>query len=731
MVSSAYVAKIFTNDDSDVLLQYGLSGATKTPDWTGNRTDQGQLSFTVGTYALKIELYQKSRFGSSTLWGVASVPLHDLLPGIIVKADVVKQQPTSPITIMGKLYIELSPVSLVRRINLEICKAGLRRYAASTSLHVVYEVLHHLREANLPRSVTWIDTAVVYLRAILQYIARHPSCVATNPALRDKNAVKDVIFQIECQITYFWKAYLPSVKAAGTAIPSLAEDLFPTVTKAVILIYSFINHYQACAYAVVRPLNLACHDAFYDVQLRLLILRAKMQDLYGKAHPLDISLSAFCRLVAHRSSERFSGCKLLSGRYQDLLSCIRNESMVVALLDAYKSTIDESTVRERKEGASFAGYRSAARRLMTTLARDTDLLPSNLIIKDSSLRAESQPISHGIPTQVSEQERGGYGIVRWGKMYDASSKKDVHVAIKTIIKCTSQDIKKTYIEVLVGWTLNHPRLLSTEGITRSIGGLGQISIVSRRMRGNLSDRIRARDFVSRRDEDKLKQLNRWLTQIAEGLVYMHEEGVIHGDLHGRNIFIHGGSGTNEDIVIGDFGVSVYADAYSKAFDSTRSGKANFLAPELIPPEDVTQERRLPPQALLSPGISKSLVPPMRAIRGSPTSTSTRVGIPPAAIAQLSGIPMEQISPSRRPTKQSDLFSFAMLFIELYSGEEPFARYDVATTRSKIMQGERPDMPVLVQNMQRLKTRISICWQQQPLRREDAHRLLLDLRQLPQ
>lgn len=133
-----------------------------------------------------------------------------------------------------------------------------------------------------------------------------------------------------------------------------------------------------------------------------------------------------------------------------------------------------------------------------------------------------------------------------------------------------------------------------------------------------------------------------LKQIADGIKYMHDEGVVHGDLRGvsltvflchrtltvfpwyfqANIFLK----TDHNVVIGDFGLSIYVDAASNAFNSTRSGNERYLAPELSMPTVTDDE-----------------------LKNNTT---------------LYGVPTELISRSNRPSKASDLFSFAMLCVEV-------------------------------------------------------------------
>lgn len=70
-------------------------------------------------------------------------------------------------------------------------------------------------------------------------------------------------------------------------------------------------------------------------------------------------------------------------------------------------------------------------------------------------------------------------------------------------------------------------------------------------------------------------------QIALGLVYLHAEGIVHGDLHAGNILVdkHG------TIRLADFGLSLLSEGTAYNYGSQHGGGAvHYTAPELIDPE---------------------------------------------------------------------------------------------------------------------------------------------------
>jgi serine/threonine protein kinase len=83
---------------------------------------------------------------------------------------------------------------------------------------------------------------------------------------------------------------------------------------------------------------------------------------------------------------------------------------------------------------------------------------------------------------------------------------------------------------------------------------------------------------------KLKRFN-YLTQIADGLDYMHSKGFLHRDICPRNIMVN-----KEDVVkLIDFGLCIPSTAdFTKP--GNRTGTPNYLAPELI--KRITTDHRV-------------------------------------------------------------------------------------------------------------------------------------------
>ncbi|KAJ8593427.1 kinase-like protein [Rhizopogon salebrosus TDB-379] len=125
--------------------------------------------------------------------------------------------------------------------------------------------------------------------------------------------------------------------------------------------------------------------------------------------------------------------------------------------------------------------------------------------------------------------------------------------------------------------LKHPNILHVHGYTSGFGPF--MAIVSPwAEKGNLTT------YLEDEKETNLSLIRRFLLvsalsiiYIVDGLQYLHTNNIIHGDLTGPNVLIHG----NGTACLADFGLSVVA-SWTSAFH----GNFRWMAPELLgEPED--------------------------------------------------------------------------------------------------------------------------------------------------
>ncbi|KAF9643939.1 kinase-like protein [Thelephora ganbajun] len=166
--------------------------------------------------------------------------------------------------------------------------------------------------------------------------------------------------------------------------------------------------------------------------------------------------------------------------------------------------------------------------------------------------------------------RGGFGDV-WKREYQGQQ-----VAVKVLRIYANSDLRKIirrFCKEFVTWkTLRHPNVLPLLGVAISET---QFAMVSEWMpNGNINH------FV----EEHL-DVNRFelLGDVARGLIYMHEQGMVHGDLKGANILIDETSHAR----LADFGLlTIISDTTkpSSSTPSTQGGTYRWMSPELFLPE---------------------------------------------------------------------------------------------------------------------------------------------------
>ncbi|KAG1845633.1 kinase-like domain-containing protein [Suillus tomentosus] len=247
------------------------------------------------------------------------------------------------------------------------------------------------------------------------------------------------------------------------------------------------------------------------------------------------------------------------------------------------------------------------------------------------------------PTSIRKQSEyptssGGLGdIWRCSRMIDSTST-EVHmmspsgcesrrlisvgqVAVKAIRitdvrnkEAVQKAKKRLRREVAVWARLRHAHVLTLHG---TVSGFGQLpALVSEWMHNGALDGYLERTSLTMGQKLKL------LKQVVDGLRYLHEQKVIHGDLTSTNVVIdHDGNA-----FLADFGLSVaLAEADRSYYNSHSSGAVRWIAPELL-------------------GSSEP--------QNTPDGSDSDVDLP-------------------KPNSQSDVFSLGCIMLHVFSGRLPF------------------------------------------------------------
>lgn len=259
-------------------------------------------------------------------------------------------------------------------------------------------------------------------------------------------------------------------------------------------------------------------------------------------------------------------------------------------------------------------------------------IPSNIVDDNLAPVIEARPVAFdadpfAIPStsvkklSVFATSSGGLGDI-WMCSMTIDPATSLEVAVKTIRitdirneEAVQKAKKRLRREVAVWIRLRHAHVLTLYG---TVSGFGQLpALVSKWMHNGALEGYLERTNLTM--EQKLKLLK----QVVDGLRYLHEQKVIHGDLTSTNVVID----RDGNAFLADFGLSVaLAEGDRSYYNSYSSGAVRWSAPELI---------------------------------GSPEPES------------ISDSDHDSDFNFPKPNSQSDVFSLGCIMLHVFSGRHPF------------------------------------------------------------
>ncbi|KAJ7827425.1 kinase-like domain-containing protein [Mycena leptocephala] len=212
-------------------------------------------------------------------------------------------------------------------------------------------------------------------------------------------------------------------------------------------------------------------------------------------------------------------------------------------------------------------FRRRAHRLLNILADLLKILPEELSVHGVVLLSD-RPVKYG-----------GFADIYHGK-YTNTEGQDVEVALKVlkIFQDQSDDgrhllLQKFAKEALVWQYLKHPNIVKFHGVDVTTFPAPTMAMVSSWMsQGNVLNYMAGNSPVSRYSITLLDD-------IIQGLMYLHAENIVHGDLCGRNILID-----ERRAFLTDFGLAAFVELDTSIKTSTRKGSTRWMAPELLLPD---------------------------------------------------------------------------------------------------------------------------------------------------
>ncbi|KAF9789584.1 kinase-like domain-containing protein [Thelephora terrestris] len=341
-----------------------------------------------------------------------------------------------------------------------------------------------------------------------------------------------------------------------------------------------------------------------------------------------------------RTGERKRSSKKIRSRLADFFqSLLVSEPEIKRLVNDMDQRLENQTMSDKERRRLF-------NELCKTCSRRR-VIPDSMYIPDRSNEATVE-YTGGFAT-VSRSAYGGH-----------------QVAIKVINVYTNtlNTTRSGFCREVVAWKhLRHPNILPLLGVTFDDD---YFSMVSEWMdNGNINE------FILKDPDANRTAL---LADVANGLKYMHDLSIVHGDIKGANILI------NKDRrgCIADFslttitgvgshpahGVTPIATTFSgdTLMSFTAGGTYRWMSPELLDPDQF-------------------------------------------------GIPKEE---EGRPTRQSDCYALGMVIYEVLCGHSPFIEKENSLMlTSEIVNGVRPTKPEGAERLgfnNELWTIVERCWQ---------------------
>ncbi|THH19668.1 hypothetical protein EUX98_g8727 [Antrodiella citrinella] len=349
-------------------------------------------------------------------------------------------------------------------------------------------------------------------------------------------------------------------------------------------------------------------------------------------------------------------------RTDDVEQPLASTEEAQVVLDEMWKVLDSPVLPTAHTGGSpFFVYRNSLRKLCLKVAIRHDILPTALILKEVHVIEGIECGGGGFADVYCGTFRGEKVALKRLRIYLMSS------------QIQKQEIKKAFCRESILWkNLVHDHILPFLGVAEDAFKGAICMVLPWQERGSLRHYLEAQKQVEEMSDEQIAlAVDRWLYQTGLGLEYLHEEGIVHGDLHAGNILVDDVGNAR----LTDFGMALIAEANEYNYGSIHGGGATrWQAPELIDPEEF--------------GLT-----------------------------------------SRRPTKQSDMFSFACTAIELYTGKPPFPDITNHKVSVRYVSGDRPPRPSLPAGTfmsDAVWTLMDSCWAHRILARPPVQQVVVEL-----
>lgn len=322
---------------------------------------------------------------------------------------------------------------------------------------------------------------------------------------------------------------------------------------------------------------------------------------------------------------------------------MRNAKAIISLLDQ---------ALDREICTSNSDMHRRVMVMLRFLSAQQKALPPSYFLKRNDVK-----VLNDRPTS------GGSVVDIWKGEYDAGGR-NIEVALKVLrvyISFTEPLLKKLYEEAVIWKHLRHPNIVPFIGLDSSTR-FPMCLVSSWMSHGTINVFLREHP-----EADRFKMLQ----GIVEGLRYMHESGVVHGDLKGENILVN-----DEDLpCLSGFDLVAIRSDPDVVSVRVEHTEVRWSAPELIDPESF--------------GLA-----------------------------------------SADPTYASDIYALSMVMWEIYTGKRPFDDIPIdAWVIFKVVKGIRPSRPSTVSSCglsDRIWSLMQSCWRMDMHSRPTAESVVEEL-----
>ncbi|KAJ7203038.1 kinase-like domain-containing protein, partial [Mycena pura] len=206
---------------------------------------------------------------------------------------------------------------------------------------------------------------------------------------------------------------------------------------------------------------------------------------------------------------------------------------------------------------------SRACTLIRRLARAADRLPSSLIISGVEQRSPCAVFSGGCGDVFRAMYQGRPVALKYIRRYQETDQRETRRV----------RFHKLCREALVWQRLRHAFIVPLIGIDME-GFPSSLCMVSPWMKNGT-----VINFLSGfRGVTRQSVVNRLIREIAQGLAFLHDQKIVHGDLRGSNILVD----DDDHASLTDFGLTVLSDATTQSQNG--AGSVRWMAPEILNPD---------------------------------------------------------------------------------------------------------------------------------------------------